>query len=396
MKSQFASARAQFGLARALRRGILLAIAAGLVAVPAASAVTYPVAGGNGFDTDAQGWSGVEATCSPSFGGLCSESNFFAGSQGNPPGSIESRMDVFVNAGDLFTAKATWRSPSFAATAIGSGSLSYDRQLDVTGLASLQPTSTIEAVLVDETTGQARSLGSEVLDGGSEFLDDTSTTFAAHTEVVPAGTFEVGHDYHLELRSTTTTNAAHAGVTGSSSVRFDNVAVVLKNSGPGGSTGSPGVTFTGPPLSQKQIHKLIKRVKWAAEVGHLPGGSIIPRDQCTIVGTPHADRIKGSRGNDVICGLGGNDKINGRGGRDVIDTGSGSDRVIAAGAGDAVAGLAGRDHLSGNGGGDRLGGGAGGDQLSGGARRDRINGGSGKDRVIGGRHDRVTRVERRS
>ena len=73
MKSQFACARAQFGLARALRRGILLAIAAGLVAVPAASAVTYPVAGGNGFDTDAQGWSGVEATCSPSFGGLCSE-----------------------------------------------------------------------------------------------------------------------------------------------------------------------------------------------------------------------------------------------------------------------------------------------------------------------------------
>jgi len=89
-------------LARAIRRGILLAVSAGLIAVPTAAAVTYPTEDGNGFDGDAQGWSGTVATCNPNVGGLCTESNFFSGSQGNPPGSIESQMTVFANAGDLF------------------------------------------------------------------------------------------------------------------------------------------------------------------------------------------------------------------------------------------------------------------------------------------------------
>ena len=33
---------------------------------------------------------------------------------------------------------------------------------------------------------------------------------------------------------------------------------------------------------------------------------------CTITGTPRADRLRGTRGDDVICGLGGDDRIDGR------------------------------------------------------------------------------------
>jgi Ca2+-binding RTX toxin-like protein len=396
MKSQFAHVRPRFGLGRALRRGIALAAAVGLVAVPSAGAVTYPQSGGNGFDTNAEGWTGTTATCNPTVGSLCTESNFYSAAQGNPPGSIASQIEVVANAGDVFTGHATWRSPSFTAATVGGGTLSYDRSFTVSGIATLQPTATVETVLVDETKHRDKSLGSETISGGSQTVNDTSVPFATHSEVVPADTLVVGHDYHLELRSTTTTDTARVGITGTSTVGYDNVGVELRNEGPDGSSGSSGVTFTGSPLSQKEIKKLIRKVNWAANAGHLPGGSVVSRNQCTIVGTPHADRIKGSRGNDVICGLGGNDTINGRGGKDVIDTGKGNDHILASKGADVVAGLAGRDRLYGNAGADRIGGGAANDKLSGGANRDRLNGGSGKDRLLGSaRHDRVTRVERR-
>ncbi len=390
MKSQFACARAHFALVRALRRGALLAVAAGLIAVPSASAVTYPVAGGNGFHTNAEGWSGIAASCTPSLGGLCTETNFHSSTQGNPAGSIEAQMQVIVNAGDLFTAVSTWRSPMFDASTIGSGSLAYERQLDVTGLASLEPTTKIESVLVDETTGQARSLGSEVVDGSSETLDDGNSGFGAHTEVVPAGALELGHGYHLELRSTTTTNTAQAGPTGTASVRFDNVEITLKNAGPQGSSASRGVRFVGNPISLKKFKALARRVPWAAEVGHRSGGGVVSRKDCTIIGTSRGDRITGSKGNDVICGLGGNDRINGGGGHDIIDGGSGSDRLSGSASGDVLAGLAGRDRLTAGTGSDRVGGGASSERISGAGGNDRLKGGSGNDRVTGGSgNDRI-------
>jgi Ca2+-binding RTX toxin-like protein len=395
MSSQFEHARSRFGIARALRRGIALAVAVGMVAVPSAGAVTYPQSGGNGFDTDAQGWSGVTATCDPAIAGLCTESNFFSGGSGNPPGSIASQTEVVLNAGDIFTAHATWKSPTFTATTIGGGTLSYDRSFTISGLAALQPKATIQPVLVDETTHKEKSLGSETIDGGSQTLNDASVPFATQTEVVPAGTLVLGHDYHLELRSTMTTDTARAGLTGTATVTYDNVGVELRNAGPDGASGSDGVQFVHDPLSLRAWRKLAARIDWSANRGSLPGGSVVPRKDCTIIGTQRADHIQGSKGNDVICGLGGNDRINGGGGHDIIDGGSGSDRLVGAGSTDVLAGLAGRDRVKGGPGSDKVGGGASNDRLSGGPRRDRVNGGSGRDRAFGSRHDKVTRVERR-
>jgi Ca2+-binding RTX toxin-like protein len=389
MESHSARARARFGRARAICTGILLAVSVGLLAVPSASAVTYPVAGGNGFDTNTEGWSGVTATCSPNAGSMCTEQNLYSGTQGNPAGSIESRMDVIVNGGAVFTAQGTWRSPSFEADANGSGTMQYDRRLDVSGLQTLNPGASVEVLLVNESTGHSLSLG-------SESLSSANSAFVTRTIAVPDETLSVGDSYHLELHTTMGTVQAQAGLTGSVSTRFDNVALKVRNEGPGGSSGSPGVTFPAPPLGGQQIGSLAQQTPWGADTGQHPGGGVASRKNCTIVGTAHADRIKGSRGNDVICGLGGNDKINGGGGRDIIDGGNGNDVLSGSKGKDVIAGVKGSDRLTGGVGKDRLGGGAGKDRLAGGPGRDLINGGSGKDSVVGGRHDRVTRVERRS
>ena len=404
MQSKFARQRSQFRLARALRRGILLAVTAGLAAVPAAGAVTYPVDGGNGFARDTEDWQATAAACSPNL--LCTEQNLWNGTQGNPPGSLESRLDIFVNAGSLYQGTATWQSPVFTATASGAGTLRFDRQLEAGGLTSLNPASSVEPVLVDVTDNSTQSLGTAP-------LSEANSTFQTRTIAVPEGTFTPGDRYRLQLRSTTATSSVQAGLTGSISLRLDNVSVKIANTGPGGSAGSDGVQFTGPPLTQKQINKLIKKINWAAQIGNLPGGSIVPREDCTIVGTPHKDTIKGSGGNDVICGMGGNDTITGRGGTDVIDGGAGSDRIAGSRGSDVIAGLAGKDRIAGGAGNDRAGGGAGNerlggargrdnlkagrgnDRLSGGPGKDRLSGGAGKDRVLKVCHDRLRSIERR-
>jgi hypothetical protein len=378
MKWQFASARARFGLARALRRGILLAVATGLVAASSAGAVTYPKAHGNGFDRNLQRWKDESAGCNPSLVGLCRQRNSYSAAAGNPKGSIESRMDLLANAGDLFAGTATWRSPSFKATTEGPGTLSYDRQLEVGGLITLQPAATVTDVLVDETSHKSKALGSETLSGAN-------SDFAGHTVVVQSGALTLGHRYHLKLRVNEATALAQAGLLGSITVRFDNVALTLENTGGDGSSGSPGVEFPAPPVTEGEANTLAQQFQ--AGAGQLPGSTSASRKRCTILGTRRADRIKGTNGNDLICGLGGKDRINGRGGRDIINGGKGND---------SLNGSKGKDILGGANGRDRLSGGSGKDRLAGGRKRDRINGGSGRDCAVGARHDRVTRVERRS
>jgi hypothetical protein len=85
----------------------------------------------------------------------------------------------------------------------------------------------------------------------------------------------------------------------------------------------------------------------------------------TLIGSPHADRLRGTSGPDVIVAFGGDDKINGRGGRDRICARRGDDRVTAGWGDDRVLGGPGSDHLRG------------------GAGRDMIRGATGVDRCWG-------------
>jgi hypothetical protein len=98
----------------------------------------------------------------------------------------------------------------------------------------------------------------------------------------------------------------------------------------------------------------------------------------SVVGTPGADKLKGS-GTDGVLGLGGGDLIRAGGGHDGLCGGAGRD-VLRGGAGnDRLLGGPGNDFLAGGPGNDALFGGPGKDRLLGGAGRDRLAGGPGED-----------------
>jgi len=361
---------------RGWRAAAALIVGAALGASAPAQAATYPQAGGSTFEADAQGWSSLRAECSAASGtAACTQENAHDAQDGNPPGAIVARTRVIANAGQLFHGDSTWRSPSFVAQASsGTGVLQYDRRFEVEGLVALSPQTSVEALVVNEATGAAQSLG-------SESLTDADSTFVSRRLTVPANTLVAGRSYRIELRSSTTTNTARLGLLGTAEVEYDNIRLGLPD--PAGTAGSGGVTFPAPPVGSRAIDQLIQRLSLSTEVGRGTGGSLVPLARCTIVGTPGRDRIRGSRGNDVICGLGGNDSISGGRGRDIIDGGNGNDRLTGAAGADLLLGLRGRDRLGGGAGKDRIGSGAGSDRARGGAGADRVLGVSGADRLRG-------------
>ena len=351
----------------------ILTMSALLAATPAQGAtVKYP-SGGSDFATDAEGWTGTDASCTGTGGGtlLCQASNQYDSGVGNPAGSIATRVNVTANTLGLFTGTGTWVSPTFTATAgqqVNGATFQYDRRFDPGDLVNLAPTSTVVVRLVDESAGSTTTLLTEDV--------ASSPTFTTRSAAVAAGTVVAGHTYRLRLETSTTSTTAAVGVLGQASTHFDNVALAVNQ----GSV-SPGVTLAGNPLSNAEINVLFKRFDETTEVGRGPGGSLVPLADCTIVGTPGKDRIKGTTGNDVICGLGGDDVVNGAAGIDIIDGARGADRLTGAGAKDKLIGLAGKDRQNGGSGRDQLGGGAGSDRLSGGNGGDRLHGGSGRDRL---------------
>ena len=147
---------------------------------------------------------------------------------------------------------------------------------------------------------------------------------------------------------------------------------------------SPGVETPGPSLSTDEIVDLFEEIEQNREAGSGPGGALVPRSECTIIGTPNDDRIEGTPGNDVICGFGGNDVIAGGPGIDLIDGANGNDRVRAGSGKDMLLGLRGSDRLKGEAGDDTASGGAGDDGVRGASGADTLDGGSGNDRLGGG------------
>lgn len=73
------------------------------------------------------------------------------------------------------------------------------------------------------------------------------------------------------------------------------------------------------------------------------GGASGERKPCTIVGTPAAESLLGTSGNDVICGRGGADTIFAGSGNDIVRGGRGADRLQGGSGSDVVQGGPGRD-----------------------------------------------------
>jgi Ca2+-binding RTX toxin-like protein len=345
--------------------------------------------GGSDFAGDAQGWTGSGASCDVPVSLVCTASTPYDSGVGSPPGSIATRVDVTVNVLGLLDGGAIWTSPAFtvpAGPAVAAATFGYMRQLDAGTLLDLVPVSDVTVTLVDETAGTVTVLLGERLTPGP---------FARRVVGVPSDALVAGHTYRLRIGTRTTTSLARVGLLGRTNTRFDDIVLVVERASGGGGGGegggdggttpivSPGVTVVSESLSMSQINALFGRFNENTEAGTGPGGSLVPVTQCTIVGTPGADRITGTRGNDVICGLGGNDVVNGAGGVDIVDGANGNDRLNGSSAKDKVIALRGNDRINGSAGNDRLGGGAGRDRLVGARGADRLGGGSSNDALAG-------------
>ena len=373
--------------------------AVALVAAGGASAAVEP-GGGSTFDSNTQGWTSEVATCQGAGGGIgqgCSATNSHASGVGNPPGSLQSRL--FLEIGFVaFDSDFVWRSPSFRipgdpGAEVRGAEFGYDRRFDPGGLITLDPRADIEAIIVDQTAGTRTQLIDDPLDSDDEEFERQRAT-------AETGTLTREHIHHIELHTSITTSPEPVDdVAGS--VYFDNVAIDVPN--PPGN--SPGVTFPRPPKDGATITALMNSLNLNALAGGGPGGSQVPLGECTIVGTPGADRMRGTTANDVICGLGGNDSISGRRGRDVIDAADGNDKIIGNKGGDFILGGSGNDVVRGRKGKDMIGGGAGADKLRGQGNADLLSardgvkdlvhgGASHRDRARADRKDRVRKVER--
>jgi Ca2+-binding RTX toxin-like protein len=135
-----------------------------------------------------------------------------------------------------------------------------------------------------------------------------------------------------------------------------------------------------------------------------PGVAYLVYGPRVIAGTSGADRLSGSRGNDVILGLGGADTLRGAGGNDLVDGGRGADHVAGGVGDDRLEGGHDTDVVNAGGGDDDLFGGhgwasgegddytvnrgrgrTGADRLLGGPGRDLLAGGDGADVLQGSR-----------
>lgn len=220
--SFMSSRRPAAGALRAVALACVLALAG--AATAGAATTVYP-AGGSDFATGLQGWSSAEATCAQTSGlVLCSTTNAYDGSVGNPAGSLDTRVDVTANVLGTFDGLGTWQSPAFTPADEGEVTeveFAYDRRFDHGGLIALEPSSRIAVSLIDLTAPSA----STVL---TETLTPASSAFATDTATLPTSAIVAGHSYRLRVRSITSSSGL--GLLGQLDTRFDNVRLSVTTS----------------------------------------------------------------------------------------------------------------------------------------------------------------------
>jgi hypothetical protein len=208
----------------------IAALAVLLLAAGRAGAATsvYP-AGGNGFDSSAEGWSPGATSCAPA-ALLCTPEATYDSSTGNPPGSIAARTTVTLNLLGLFQGSETWSSPQFTLPvgAVTGASVHLDRAFSPGGLVDVEPTGTYTVTLNDLTAGtSAVPL--------TEKLTKDDTTFASRS-----GSASVvgGHTYQLSIESVTAqSTVALSALNGTTALHFDNVGLSVQTAGGGGGGG---------------------------------------------------------------------------------------------------------------------------------------------------------------
>jgi hypothetical protein len=219
-----------------IRRTFLLGCVSGaalfVLALGQASAATYPN-GGSSFTGGAEGWKVASAECKAlgllEIAVLCGTAGTgYDGTVGAPAGSFADKAQIPVSALGLLKAAYIDESPAFTAAAGGAGSLSLSRQFAPGGLASLTPTFTYSAFLVDKSTNTKQKAITETLEAEAPFATKSG-----------AVSLTAGDTYVVQIEASTTASSLLGLLTETSS-NFDNVVVT----GPNG-TGGPGEEVPG-------------------------------------------------------------------------------------------------------------------------------------------------------
>ena len=217
---------------RAWKGGILLASTAilvlGLLAAPAGAATEVYPAGGGQFNGGAEGWEVTSAECNVPT--LCTASGGYDGSDGVPAGSLGADTNIGLNLLSLFRSTVVLRSPDFKASTGGPASVHLDRRFSQGSLVDLAPQLSYRVQLIDRTSGKRSTAISQALDSSSGWSGEDGIT-----------TLQAGHTYALAITAETASNVIGTGLlSGSTSARFDNVALTVGSSSSGGAGGDGG------------------------------------------------------------------------------------------------------------------------------------------------------------
>lgn len=209
------------------------ALAALLMFSATAGAATVYPNGGSGFSGSQEGWEASEGQCNIGALGLlgvCKTKGFYDAGTGNPKGSLAAETEILVNLGGSFKANENFVSPNFTVGEGGSGMLHLDRELVSKNILNLTPSATYTVKLLDRTAGTTTTVSTETVTGSEEAFvgKDSAVT------LVP------GHAYAIELATETSSSVASVGLLGSSTLRFDNVAITVGTASNGGGSGGKG------------------------------------------------------------------------------------------------------------------------------------------------------------
>lgn len=209
-------------------------LAVGVLAAPAGAASSVYPGGGGQFDGGAEGWQVTEASCNVPL--LCSASGGYEPGDGEPAGSLAANTNIALNLLTLFQSTVTLQSPDFQAGESGAASLRLDRRFVSGSLVDLAPELDYTAQLIDRTSGKVSTSIVESVDGSSGWSGKDG-----------AATVVAGHTYALVLTARTASTVAGAGLlAGSTSARFDNVALTVGSGKTDGAGGNGGQTGRGP------------------------------------------------------------------------------------------------------------------------------------------------------
>jgi hypothetical protein len=243
-----------------------LAVAA--LAAPAQAATNAYPAGQGTFTGGPQGWITTEASCNVAV--LCTAAGGYDGADGNPPGSFAADTTIGLNLLTVFKSTVSFQSPDFTVVSSGDSTLHLDRQFVSGSLVDLAPEVTYTVNLLDRTSGKK-----------TEALTETVKAASPFTGKDAAVTVKAGHTYAIQITAATSSTVAGTGlIGGTTSTRFDNVALSVETSGAGSGGGAGGGALNdgqlqaliggngsllGPAVLKGD--KLAVRVRCPAEVG---------------------------------------------------------------------------------------------------------------------------------